>query len=365
MQVTIPRADLLAAIQPVQRAIERRNTIPILSHLLLDAQDGKLTVRGTNLDIEVTTRADADVKVAGTQAVPAQTLGDIVRKLPEGPILLAMEKERFLVKAGRSRFQLATLHPGDFPDLSVGEMPFRFTLPSETVTKLVAEVSFAISTEETRFYLNGIYLHVTDEHLVAVATDGHRLARLRLPKPEGAEGMPGIIVPRDLVQHMDRLATGEGEAIAVAVSPHKVRLERNTTVIVSKLVDGTFPDYQRVIPAGNDKVVGIEGKALAGAVDRVATVSSERGKAVKLALQGTALTLTMSNPDAGSAEEVVDVAHEGDPIEIGFNARYVSDCLDVLGDGAIELKLDNPGAPALWERKGDDDLLCVLMPMQV
>jgi DNA polymerase III subunit beta len=304
--------------------------------------------------------------------VPAHMFYDIVRKLPDGSqIVLEASGDRAVLamRAGRSRFTLQTLPESDFPDLAPGEMTHSFKLSAGDLKRLIDKTQFAISTEETRYYLNGIYLHAAGsgkaQTLRAVATDGHRLAQMELPLPSGAAGMPGIIVPRKTVGEVQRLIEDAEAEIAVELSQGKIRFTIGDVVLTSKLIDGTFPDYGRVIPLGNDKQLVVDKKDFEAAVDRVSTVSSERGRAVKLSLNGGRLVLSVTNPDSGSATEELEVEYESDPLDIGFNSRYLLDIASQMEGEVAVLKLADPGSPTLIQDKDAKGALYVLMPMRV
>jgi DNA polymerase III subunit beta len=372
MKVTVERAELLKSLSHVHRVVERRNTIPILANVLVRAEHAKLAFKATDLDLEVIETVAAEVGPGGVTTVPAHMFYEIVRKLPEGTqIVLEASGDRAVmsIRAGRSRFTLQTLPESDFPDLAAGDLTHKFTLPAADLKRLIDKTQFAISTEETRYYLNGIYLHTAGAGkslmLRAVATDGHRLAQFELAAPLGAEGMPGVIVPRKTVGEVQRLIdNGEGE-IAVELSQSKIRFSFGGVVLTSKLIDGTFPDYSRVIPAGNDKLLEVNKRDFEQAVDRVSTVASERGRAVKLALSAGRLVLSVTNPDSGSATEELEVGYDAEPIDIGFNSRYLLDIASQLeGDTAV-LKLADPGSPTLLSDKEAKGALYVLMPMRV
>lgn len=378
VSITIDRNALVRAMAHLARVVERRNTIPILGNVRLSPGDRYLTLTATDLDIEARVDVDCEVQGSGDITVPAGTMNDIVRKIAEGAsVSLGWDDTgtTVSVRSGRSRFSLQALPASDFPDLTVGDMTHRFTMPAATLLALIEATSFAVSTEETRYYLNGIYLHCpTDGEngslLRGVATDGHRLARFDAPAPEGASGMPGIIVPRKTVGEIARLAKdamdkhGNGD-IEVALSVAKIRVSAANVTLTSKLIDGTFPDYQRVIPSGNDKRATLAREAFARAADRVATISSERGRAVKLSFDEGKLRLSVTNPDAGSAEEEIEAEYDEAAIDIGFNSRYLADILAALEGDTVLVKLGDPGSPTLFQKSEADNLLIVLMPMRV
>lgn len=373
MKVTIERAALLKSLGHVHRVVERRNTIPILSNVLIQAKGKVLSLKATDLDLEVTEAVPADTIQAGSTTLPAHTLYDIVRKLPEGS-QVSLESDgdttQLLLRSGRSRFHLQCLPETDFPELSTGDLTHKFTLPAASIKKLIEKTQFAISTEETRYYLNGIYLHSAslpggEASLRAVATDGHRLARVELPAPDGAVGMPGIIVPRKTVAEVLKLVEDPDAEVLVELSQTKIRFTFGPVVLTSKLIDGTFPDYNRVIPTGNEKRLTVERGPFREAVDRVSTISSERGRAVKLAMADGKLTLSVQNPDSGSASEEIEVDYDASPLEIGFNAKYLLDIADQLESDTALLRLADAGSPTLIQDRDGASALYVLMPMRV
>jgi DNA polymerase-3 subunit beta len=371
MRATVERSHLLKSLGHVHRVVERRNTIPILSNVLLRAESGKLVLKATDLDLEVTETVPAETGAPGGTTVPAHILYDIVRKLPDGAevSLDTGDGAQLALKSGRSNFTLQVLPEADFPDLTTGEFPTRFTLPAQALKKLIDRTQFAISTEETRYYLNGIYLHAVTvagkPMLRAVATDGHRLAQAQMEAPAGAEKMAGVIVPRKTVGEIQKLVEEPDASVDLELSYTKIRIAIGPVVLTSKLIDGTFPDYVRVIPQGNDKVLKVDRGEFAEAVDRVSTVSSERGRAVKLALSDGKMVLSVNNPDSGSAVEELGVDYNSDPIEIGFNSRYLLDVAGQLETGTAEFRLADPGSPTLIQDDGATDSLYVLMPMRV
>jgi DNA polymerase-3 subunit beta len=352
--------------------VERRNTYPILANVLLNAAEGRIELRATDLDIEVTEAVPAMVATAGTTTVPAHTLYEIVRKLADGAeVRLESEgSEQLLVTSGRSRFHLACLSPDSFPDLKSGTFSHQFAIPATALRELIERTQFAISNEETRYYLNAIYLHPLEvggaPTLRAGATDGHRMARAEIAAPAGAEGMPGIIVPRKTVAEVQKLLDGAEGDVSIELSDTKIRFTLGAVVLLSKLIEGTFPDYERVTPKNNDKEMHVDRGAFATAVDRVSTIASERGgKAVKLSMREGQLELSVTNPDHGTASEEIPVEFEPESFEIGFNARYLLDIVgQIRSDNAVFL-FNDAGSPTLVREDGEARALYVLMPMRV
>jgi DNA polymerase-3 subunit beta len=371
MKVTIERNSLLKTLGHVQSVVERRNTIPILSNVMIEADGDMVSMTATDLDIAIVERVGANVAQGGAITVPAHTLFDIVRKLPDGSEveLTAEDNDRLTVKAGRSRFTLACLDKEDFPVMSQGDMPHRFELAAAELKRLIDKARFAISTEETRYYLNGIYVHVANTEdgarLRAVATDGHRLAQVEQDVPEGAAGMPGVIVPRKTVGEVRKLIDEFDGNIQVSLSDTKIRFAYDGAVITSKLIDGTFPDYSRVIPKGNDKVLEMDCRLFAEATDRVSTISSDKTRSVKLALGEDSLTLSVNSPDSGTATEELAASYGSDTFEIGFNSRYLLDILAQVEGETVQVYLADPSAPTVLRDMVDEGALYVLMPMRV
>lgn len=375
MKATIERATLLRCLSHVQSVVERRNTIPILSNVLIDASDGgSVRVMATDLDLQVVeTMSASSVDQPGAITVSAHLLFDIARKLPEGSqVSLTTNDNRLEVKAGRSNFKLPTLPRDDFPVIVEGDLPTSFELPARMLAELIDRTRFAISTEETRYYLNGIFLHVTDEDeplLKAAATDGHRLARFTLPRPEGAAGMPDVIVPRKAVGELRKLLEEALDwNVLVDLSASKIRFTlggEGGVVLTSKLIDGTFPDYSRVIPTANDKLLKVDPKLFFSGVDRVATIATEKTRAVKIGLDNDRVTLSVTSLDNGTAAEELAAEYRSEGMEIGFNANYLKDILGQIDADTVELHLADAGAPTLIRENESSRALYVLMPMRV
>ncbi|MBT3358266.1 MAG: DNA polymerase III subunit beta [Rhodospirillales bacterium] len=371
MKLTIERSALLKSLGHVQNVVERRNTIPILSNVKMEGKDGLLSLNATDMDLDIAESVAAEIAVAGETTAPAHTLYDIVRKLPDGSQveLETSEDDSLTLRAGRSRFTLSCLPTEDFPVMAGGELPQEFRLSAGELRGLIDRTKFAISTEETRYYLNGIYLHVAQREgvdvLRAVATDGHRLASVEVPLPDGASGMPGVILPRKTVSELRKLIDEIGDDVTIALSETKVRFSFDDAVMSSKLIDGTFPDYARVIPSDNDKILDVECKPFAEAVDRVSAISTEKSRAVKLAVGAGNLVLSANSPDNGSASEEIEVAYAADAIEIGFNSRYLLDITQQIEGDTAQFVMSDSASPTIVREVGDTSALYVLMPMRV
>jgi DNA polymerase-3 subunit beta len=335
--------------------------------VLLEAQEGgALRLMATDLDLQVDESVAANVEQPGATTISAHTLFDIVRKLPEGSqVEMTAADGKMQVNAGRSRFNLSTLPRDDFPVIAEGDLPTRFELPAATLREIIEKTRFAISSEETRYYLMGIFLHVIDEQLRAAATDGHRLARVTLPRPDGAEGMPDVIIPRKAVNELYRLLEELEGTVEISLSPTKVRFGLGSAVLTSKLIDGTFPDYSRVIPTGNDKLLKLDPKSFSQGVDRVSTIASEKTRAVKMSVDRDKVTLSVTSPENGVATEEIPADYGSDGIEIGFNAKYLLDILGEIDGDTVEVHLADAAAPTLLRENDKSNALYVLMPMRV
>ena len=359
MKATIERATLLKSLSHVQSVVERRNTIPILSNVLIEASaDGAIKLMATDLDLQIVESVAAQVEQPGATTISAHTLFDIARKLPEGSqVSLQAAEGKMLIQAGRARFNLSTLPRDDFPVIAEGDLPTRFELPAATLREIIEKTRFAISSEETRYYLMGIFFHVVDEQMRAAATDGHRLARVTIGRPDGAEGMPDVIVPRKAVNELYRLLEELEGAVEISLSPTKIRFGLGSAILTSKLIDGTFPDYNRVIPTANDKLLKLDPKSFAQGVDRVSTTAifTARDK----------VTLSVTSPENGVATEEVPADYGSDGLEIGFNAKYLLDILGEIDGDTVEVHLADAAAPTLLRENDKSNALYVLMPMRV
>ncbi|WNO54167.1 DNA polymerase III subunit beta [Stakelama saccharophila] len=370
MKATIERANLLKGLSHVQSVVERRNTIPILSNVLIEAREGgSLRLMATDLDLQIDETVPAAIDQPGATTVSAHTLFDIARKLPEGAqVELHAAEGKLKITAGRYSSSLPTLPRDDFPVIAEGDLPTTFELPAETLKQIIDATRFAISTEETRYYLNGIFLHVSDDDqpvLKAAATDGHRLARVTVARPDGAEAMPDVIVPRKCVAELRKLLDEVDGSVGVSLSGSKIRFDLGQAILTSKLIDGTFPDYTRVIPTGNDKLLKIDPRSFMQGVDRVSTIATEKTRAVKMALDRDRITLSVTSPENGAAAEEVPGEYAAQGFEIGFNSRYLLDILAQIEGDMVEVHLADASAPTLIRESESSPALYVLMPMRV
>ena len=374
MKFSIDKSALLTALQHVHSVVERRNTIPILSNVLIEAKEDGVYLTATDMDIAVIEKIDlekSEVMQLGTITTSAQMLYDIVRKLPENikVELLSEKNDRLGIKASSSSFALNCLAAEDFPSISQEEFKYTFILDTNDLIRLIDKTSFAMSLEETRYYLNGIYLHAIKdadgEKLRTVSTDGHRLSRVDMNIPKGANDIPGVIVPRKTIMEIRKLLEDHTDTIELSLSDNKIRLSFSNVILTSKLLDGTFPDYSRVIPEQNDKTVTISNQLLSEAVDRVSTVSTDKTRAIKVNISKGNLVISATNPDKGSASESLDINYDGEEVEIGFNSKYVLDVARQIKGNEVIIKLSDSVSPTLVYDKDDKDVLFVLMPMRV
>lgn len=372
MKLTIERATLLKSLNHVQSVVERRNTIPILSNVKIEGRGDRVSLNATDMDLDIVEGVAAEVQRPGATTAPAHTLYEIVRKLPDGSQLELDQSGGdglLVLRSGRSKFSLPALPVEDFPVMSGGELPFNFALTADELKGVIDRTRFAISNEETRYYLNGIYLHAASSAgvpvLRAVATDGHRLARVEVPLPEGAAGMPGVIVPRKTVGELRKLLDEASEDVKISLSESKIRFAFNDAEMTSKLIDGTFPDYERVIPMDNDKVLEVDCRSFSQAVDRVSAISTERSRAIKLSVEKGMLTLSASSPEQGSAVEELEASYDASPLEIGFNSRYLLDIMGQIEGDAARFAMADAASPTVVREVTDGSALYVLMPMRV
>lgn len=371
IRLTIGQEILQKSLSHVQNIVEKRNTIPVLSNVLLTIHDGKLRITATDMDLSIDELIETQVSQEGSVTAPAHMLYEIVKKLPSGvDITLESQSDssQLIVSSGKSKFTLPCLPVSDFPVISEGDLPSKFEITIDSLLSLVDKTRFAISTEETRYYLNGIYLHIAnddDKKLRAVSTDGHRLARAEVAVPQGAETMPGIILPRKTVLELRKLLEGVEGNVKIELSDTRIKFSFLDIVLTSKLIDGKFPDYEKVIPQGNDKRLEIERDFFAKAVDRVSTISTEKSRGVKLEFAEGKLNLSANSPETGFAHEEIAVDYTGQNLEIGFNARYLLDIMQQVTGDKVVFVMKDPETPTIVQDTEESESLYVLMPMRV
>jgi DNA polymerase-3 subunit beta len=370
MKLKIPQKALLRGLDRVIGAVERRNTIPILANVHIKADASGLHLKTSDLDIEVTAFVEAEVKTEGETTVQAHMLRDIVKRLrDDGEVSMELngKKERIRIITGRSNFELAVLGAKDFPSMNAGEFEVEFQIEPKTLKDLFEKTKHSISTETTRYYLNGTFLHTLYSGgiavLRAVSTDGHRLARTEVPAPEGCEKMPAVIVPTKTSAEVSKLLTSAVTPVTVAVSSAKIRFTIEGTAVTSKLIDGIFPDYQRLVPEKPKLTAKVEQADLQAAIARVSVLSSDKARAVKFALNEGTLHLSVRQDDGQGAEEI-DAEFNGKEFETGFNSRYILDILDTLDGDATVIGLTEPSAPATFRDRDDESTLHLCMPMR-
>ena len=375
MEIKANSSDLLKALNHIHGIVEVRHTLPILSNIVLSAENNELSLSSTNLDIFCSDKIDAEIVNSGEISVPAITFFEIVKRLPSGSdVILSMgdEDTELILKCGRSKFNLSTLRTEDFPILSDKDLSTNFVISADELSRMIDKTKFAISNEETRYYLNGIFFHKAESNSIkflrAVATDGHRLAQYDIPLPQGAEEITGIIIPKKTVFELRKVLDDADGDVSVSLNENKIKFSFNNLKIISKVIDGTFPDYTKVIPQNNDKKFKTNNSELKNAIDRVSAVAineETKSKAIKLTIENNKLNLSVESQSKGSAKEEIDISYGNEKVDIGFNSRYLLDiCNEVDGD-EIDVNLLDSISPAIILDKTDENLFFVLMPMRI
>ena len=375
MEFKINSTDLLKALSHIHGIVEVRHTLPILSNIILEAKDDKLILSSTNLDIYCSDKIKAEVLQSGEVSVSAVTFFEIIKRLPSGSeVLMIMEEgeNEIRLTCGRSKFNLSTLKTDDFPIISDSDLSTNIVLSADELIRIIDKTKFAVSNEETRYYLNGIFLHKAERNSIqflrAVATDGHRLAQYDIPLPQGAEDITGIIIPKKTIYELRKVLDDANGDVSVSLNENKIKFSFNDLKVVSKVIDGTFPDYTKVIPQKNDKNFKTNNSDLKNAIDRVSAVAANeesKSKAIKFCIENNSLSLSVESQSKGSANEMIDVNYSGDKVDIGFNSKYIIDiCNEVDGD-EISISLSDSISPAIILDKTDENLFFVLMPMRI
>ncbi len=375
MEIKASSSDLLKALNHIHGIVEVRHTLPILSNIVLSADNNELSLSSTNLDIFCSDKIDAEIMTSGEISVPAITFFEIVKRLPSGSdVILSMADDdtELVLKCGRSKFNLSTLKTEDFPILSDKDLSTYFVISADELSRMIDKTKFAISNEETRYYLNGIFFHKAESNSIkflrAVATDGHRLAQYDIPLPQGADEITGIIIPKKTVFELRKVLDDADGDVSVSLNENKIKFSFNNLKIISKVIDGTFPDYTKVIPQNNDKKFKTNNSELKNAIDRVSAVAineETKSKAIKLTIENNKLNLSVESQSKGSAKEEIDISYSSEKVDIGFNSRYLLDiCNEVDGD-EIDVNLLDSISPAIILDKTDENLFFVLMPMRI
>lgn len=370
MKFSLSRSHFLKALQHGNSVIERRTTVPILANILIDATgDDTVTFTSTDLEISIVETVPAAIETKGSTTVSGKMLHDIVRKLPgDAEIFLSLNKEqtRLIVESGKSHFELSILVPDDYPSVTVTDLPNTFTVPAKTLLDLFDRTAFAMSTEETRYYLNGIYMHATeDQKLRAVATDGHRMARMQAPLPKGAEGIPGVIISRKTVGQIQDMASDGGDDLQIGLSETQISVKFKNAYLISRLVDGQFPEYERVVPKNADKMFTFDPSQMATVVDRVSTMASEKTHGVKLSIDQNKISFSADGGGFGTADEEMAVEYDSGALSIGFNSKYLLDITDKINSGQAEMAFSDEASPVLIQEANAKDAMYVLMPMRI
>lgn len=367
MHFTIQREALLKPLQLVAGVVERRQTLPVLSNVLLVVEGQNLSLTGTDLEVELVGRvALEETGEPGEITVPARKLMDICKSLPSDALIdVRLDEQKLIVKAGRSRFTLSTLPANDFPTVEEGPGSLNFTLPQAKLRRLIERTSFAMAQQDVRYYLNGMLLEVSANVLRAVATDGHRLAMCSMTAGIDHTDRHKVIVPRKGILELARLLTEQDGEVAIVLGQHHIRATTGDFTFTSKLVDGKFPDYERVLPKGGDKLVVGDRQALREAFSRTAILSNEKYRGIRLLLASGTLKIQANNPEQEEAEEEVAVDYTGPGLEIGFNVSYLLDVLGVMTTDQVRLILSDSNSSALVQEAENDESAYVVMPMRL
>ena len=367
MKFTILREHLLRPLQLVTGVVERRQTLPVLANLLIRATDNRLQLTGTDLEVELVVECESLVEQSGEATLPARKLADIWRSLGEGAeITLQTEGDRAIVRSGRSRFTLATLPAADFPKVPAGDAEVSIEVPTAIFGSLIDDVSFAMAQQDVRYFLNGMLLEVSSEYLRVVATDGHRLAMSTSHEVQGGSASRvQVIVPRKSVVELGRLLDGDQDTVQLQVGGNHLRVQAGDYTLTTKLVDGQFPDYEKVIPGDLSRNLVGDRDTLRQAFQRASILSNEKYRGVRLTVEAEQLTIQANNPEQEEAEEVVPVAFDGDQLEIGFNVSYLLDVLNVLDTDDARIRVSDANSSALIEGVGKEGALYVVMPMRL
>ena len=367
MKFTTDRESLLRPLQLVTGVVERRQTLPVLSNLLVRAADGVVSMTGTDLEVQLVASVDGiDVEQEGSATIPARKLADIWRSLDEGAqVSVALEGSRTIVRSGRSRFALATLPVDEFPDVASQDADVSVSIPLADLQRLLDKTSFAMAQQDVRYFLNGMLLEITSAHERAVATDGHRMAMCTVEQNVAGVDRVQVIVPRKGVIELGRLLNDSSADVELSLGRNHLTVKQDAYTLTTKLVDGKFPDYETVIPREAGRTLVGDRETLRQAFQRAAILSNEKYRCVRLSLEADQMKIEANNPEQEEAEEIVAIEYDGDSLEIGFNVAYLQDVLGVIETESVRLSVADANSSALIEAPGVDDSLYVVMPMRL
>ncbi len=369
IHLVVEKMSLLKALGHCQGVVERRNTVPILAHILLEAQGNTLKITATDLEIAFIETLPAHIKAEGRTTVSAHLLFEIVRKLPDGSEIELKSTDdgaTLHLQSGRSSYNFACLPPLDFPSIITNELPCTFKIHAAELSRLIDKTRFSMSFEETRYYLNGICFHATpDGFLRAVATDGLRLAQAQVELPSEASKMPQVIISRKTIHEIRKLIDEKAEEVTISLSENQVRFVVASSILISRLIEGKFPAYENVIPFSNDKVLEVNAKAFADTVDRISIMSTDKLRPVKLRVEGMTMVISAHSSETGNAVEELEVKYTGEPIDFGFNARYILDVTQQISSETLQFLIGDETQAIIAKDANDSSALYVLMPMRV
>lgn len=366
MNISIVREQILQPLQTVSSVVERRQTLPVLSNVLLSVKDGKLTLTGTDLEVEMVAHVNIEHEGDGEITLPARKFVDICRALPENAKLdIKIDEDKALIRSGRSRFTLSTLSATEFPNIDPIESPFEFSLTQQNLKKLIEQTQFCMAQQDVRYYLNGLMFELSKDKLKAVATDGHRLALCEIESNIAISESRQVIVPRKGITELARLLDDSDSTARIQLGENHIRIDLPTISFTSKLIDGKFPDYQQVIPANNDKTVECNREILHQAFHRASVLSNEKYRGMRVNLSSNLLKATVHNPEQEEAEEEVEVNYNGPDFEIGFNVSYFLDALSAVKSENVTILLTDSNHSCLVHGSDDDNSRYVIMPMRL
>ena len=366
MKISISRDAILNPLQMVNSVVERRQTLPILSNILISVKDNTLSLTGTDLEVEIINTCNIDNNEEGDTTLPARKLLDICKALPEGANLdIIIDGERATLKSGRSRFSLSTLSATEFPSIDALISPFEFTVSQKVLKKLIDQTQFCMAQQDVRYYLNGLMLELSNNQIIAVATDGHRLAFCQAEVNLTPSETRQVIIPRKAINEISRLLEDSDSEVKISLSENHIRVELSDIIFTSKLIDGKFPDYQQVIPQKCDNEVQSSRTNLHQAFNRTSVLSNEKYRGMRLQLNQNELKATVHNPEQDEAEEVIEVSYSGDEFEIGFNVAYLLDALSAIKSEEVVMQLTDSNHSCLLFGTDDVDSKYVVMPMRL